>query len=117
MPTWSKITLRTIWIVNFLALLLSASFLADKVYHVLTGRFTRLTDAPYFEFAFWAIALMEASFLGVFLATSISFVRARLSAANLYSFAVILYIPYFVATGMLWRVGRGVGSSIAAASS
>jgi len=117
MPKWAKIVLRTVGVVNSAALLLSASFLVDKVYHVLTGRFTRLIDAPYFEYAFWTMTLIEASFLGVFLATSISFVRARLSAVNLYSFGVLLYIPYFSAIGMLWRVGRGVGASIGAASS
>ncbi len=116
MPGWAKIVLRTVGIVNSVVLLLSTLFLVDHVYHVLTGQITRSADAPYFGYAFAAITLIESAFLSVFLTTSISFVRTRLSAANLYSFAVVLYIPYFAITGMLWRVGRGVGASIGAVS-
>jgi len=117
MPKWAKIALRTVGVINFATLLLGTSLLLDKVYRVLAGHITEPSDAPYFRLAFAVMALVEAAFVGVFLTTAIRFIRAKLSAANLYSLAVLLHIVYSAATGMLWLARRGIGTSIAAASS
>jgi len=116
MPKWAKVVLRTVGIVNSAALLLGTSFLVDSAYRVLTGRVTVPNDAPYFMSAFAVMTLIELAFVIVFLITAIRFVRARLSAAHLYSLAVALHIIYRAATGMLWRMGPGIGASIAAAT-
>lgn len=116
MPKSARVVLRTLGIVNSLALLLGTSFLLDSVYRVLAGHIVEPTGAPYFRFAFAVMALIEMIFVSVLLATAVRFIQARLSAANLYSIAVLLFIVYSVATGVLWRTGSGIGASIAAAS-
>ena len=116
MPTWSKVILRTIGTLNCLALLLGLSFLVDSVFQVLTGRVARINDAPYFRLVFLVMTVIELVFFSVFLSTAIGFIRAKLSSANLYSLAVLLYVIYFIVSSMLWRAGSGVGASIASAS-
>jgi hypothetical protein len=115
-PKWVKIVLRTIGTVNATAVLLGASFLVSSVYRLLTGQMADPTDAPYFRFAFAIMTLINLVFVSVLLVTAIRFIRAKLSAANLYSLTVLLLIVYFVATVILWRIGQGLGTSVAAAT-
>lgn len=117
MPKWAKNAVRSIGIINFFALSVGLSFLADSIYRVLAGRIARPADAPYFRFAFTVMALIELVFLTVLLITATQFVRAKLSGANLYSVTVLSHFIYFAAPSMLlWRVSRDVRASIAAAS-
>lgn len=116
MPTWAKIVLRTVGAVNAAAVSVGAVFLVDSVYRVLTGHITEPRDAPYFRFAFAVMALIELAFLAVLLVTAIRFIQAKLSPANLYSLTVLLLVVYSGATGMLWRIGQGIGMSIASAT-
>ena len=116
MPTWAKIVLRSVGIVNSAALLLGLSFLIESIYEVLTGRVKALSDGPYFHVAFAVMAIIELVFVSIFLVSSIRFVRGKLSPVNLYSLTVLLHVVYFATTGMMWRVGGGIGASIAAAT-
>jgi len=116
MPKLAKIVLRALGIINCVALLLGASFLLDSVHRVLTGHITEPHDASYFRSVFALMTLIEVVFIGILFATAIRFIQAKLSAANLYSLTVLTFIVYSVATGALWRAGRGIGASIAAAS-
>jgi hypothetical protein len=115
-PKWVKVLLRTVGTINVVALVLGTSFLMDRVYGVLTGRIAAPESAPYFRFAFAAMALVELGFVGVLLVTAVRFIQGRLSAVNLYSFSVLLLIVYFLTVGKLWLIGRGIGMSIAAAT-
>jgi len=117
MPKWANIALRAVGAINLATLLLGTAFLLDKVYRVLAGHITEPNDAPYFRLAFAVMAFIEAAFVAVFLTTAVRFIQAKLSAANLYSLAVLLHIVYHAATGMLWLARRGIGASIGAASS
>jgi hypothetical protein len=116
MPTWAKIVLRSVGIVNSAVLLLGLSFMTESIYWVLTGRVKAHSDTPYFHVAFTIMAIVELVFISIFLSASIRFVRGNLSAANRYSFAVLSFVAYFVATGLMWRLGNGIGTSIGAAT-
>jgi len=116
MPTWVKIVLRSVGVVNSAVLLLGLSFMTESIYLVLSGRVKTHSDTPYFYVAFAIMAIVELVFISIFLLASIRFVRGNLSAANLYSFAVLMFVVYFVATGLMWRLGSGIGTSIGAAT-
>lgn len=114
MATWAKIVIRSVGVLNSAVLLLGLSFLAESVYKTAIGQIRPRGAEPYFYVAFATMAAAEIVFVSVFLVASFRFVRGNLSAVNPYSIAVLLYFAYFVTSGMAWRLGGGVGASVAA---
>ena len=116
MATWAKIVIRTVGVLNSAVLLLGLSLLADSVYKIAIGQIKPSSDEPYFYVAFATMAAVEIVFISVFLMASFGFVRGRLSGINPYSMAVLLYVVYVPNIGLMWRLGGGIGASIAAAT-
>jgi len=116
MATWAKIVIRSVGVLNSAVLLLGLSFLADSVYKIAIGQIKASSDEPYFYVAFATMAAIEIVFIGIFLVASYRFARGRLSAVNLYSIAVLLYVVYVPNIGLMWRLGGSIGASIAAAT-
>jgi hypothetical protein len=116
MPKWTKGVLRSIGILNCAALLLGLSFLMDDTFRVLTGRVAKVNDAPYFTAAFAVMGFIQFAFATTFFASSIAFVRAKVSTANLYTTIAVLQLVYLVLVGQLWRDGGRFGRSVAAAT-
>jgi hypothetical protein len=115
-PKWVKIVLRTVGTVNAAAVLLGTSFLVDSIYHLLAGHIREPRDAPYFRLAFAVMALMQLAFASVLFVTAIRFIQAKLSAVNLYSFAVLLLMVYFAAITLLWQSRPEIALSVASAT-
>jgi hypothetical protein len=116
MANWAKVVIRSVGVLNSAVLLLGLSFLGEAVYKIATGQIKALSDEPYFYVAFATMAAAETVFISVFLVASFRFVRGNLSAIKPYSIAVLLYVAYFVASGLMWRLGGGIGASIGAAT-
>jgi hypothetical protein len=112
MPTWAKVILRSVGILNCALLLLGLSFLAESVYRTAVGQIEELGGEPYFYAAFVVMATVEIIFVGVFFVASIRFIRGSMEMINQYSIVFAVY----VATGLMWRIGSGIGASIAAVS-
>jgi hypothetical protein len=79
-------------------------------------KYTDPTAPASFKPVFAAMTLINLGFVGVLLGTALSFVRAKLSATNLYSLLVVLLFGYWITLGRLWRIGGGFGTSVAAAT-
>ena len=116
MATWAKFVLRSVGILNCAVLLLGLSFLIESMYKVAIGQIKALSDGPYFYVAFATLAAAEIAFITVFLVASFRFIGGKLSAIDPYSIAVLVYVAYSVTIGLMWRLGGGVGPSIAAAT-
>jgi hypothetical protein len=114
-PGWVKILLRTVGTVNAVAVLLGMSTL-EPVYRVLTRRHFDCHIIPHCRLVLATVTAVELAFASVLLATAIRFIQARLSAANLYSLAVMMLLAYFVAVDQLARTGGGIALSVAAAT-
>lgn len=115
MPRWGKIAIRSVGAANATLVLLGASFLADSVHFFLTSH-TADPSIPYFRFAFVAITVINVAFLVILLVTAARFIQLRVSFINPYSFAVLVLLVYDYANGVCWRIGRGIGMSIGAAT-
>ncbi|MGA2099776.1 MAG: hypothetical protein ABSG34_01675 [Candidatus Sulfotelmatobacter sp.] len=113
-PKWVKITIRTVGIANLILVVLGTLFLADSFRFFLT--YTADPTTPYFRFAFIAITLINVAFLVILLVTAVRFIQGRTSSINSYSLVVFVLVAYGYANGVLWRTGRGIGMSIAAAT-
>jgi hypothetical protein len=88
----------------------------DDTFRVLTGRVAKPDDAPYFTTAFTVMGFIQFAFAITLFASSIAFVRAKVSMANIYTTVVVLQAVYVVLIGQLWRDGGRIASSIAAAT-
>ena len=114
-PGWVKILLRTVGTVNAVAVLLGMSTL-EPVYRVLTMRHFDCHSIPHCRLVLATVTAVELAFASVLLATAIRLIQARLSAANLYSLAVMMLFAYFVAVDQLVRTGGGIALSVASAT-
>ncbi len=116
MPKWGRVVLRTVGVINAAAVALGGYCMISPFYPVLTGRLTAPDVAPYLRSTYGAMLLINVFFLVVLLVTAIRFIQTRLSSVNLYSLTVLLLVVYCVGLHMLWRAGRGIGLSVAAAT-
>jgi hypothetical protein len=115
MPRWAKIAIRSVGAVNLVLALVGILFLADSIRFFFTSPAAD-SGHPYFRVAFIAMALINGAFLIILAVTAIRFIQGRISSINSYSLAVLLLFAYDYTNGVLWRAGRGIGMSIAAAT-
>lgn len=115
MPKWARIAVRTVGTANLILVALGTLFLVDSVHFFLT-KYAADPGIPYFRLAFVGMTLINLTFLGILLVTAVRFIQSKTSSINLYSLAVLVLVAYGYANGVLWRAGRGIGMSIAAAT-
>ena len=115
MPTWAKLVLRILGVLNAASVLLGTSFVAESIYRFLNGQMDP-SDPPYFPIAFATMTVIQLAFAIVLFVTAIRFVRASLALANLYSLTVAGLFVYFVTVALLWRTRLPVSRSVAAAT-
>jgi hypothetical protein len=113
MPKWARISIRTVGTANLVLVLLGTWFLADSCRFFLT-QYTE--DSSYFRFAFVGMTLINLVFLVILLVTAVRFIQCRTSSINSYCVTVWVLLVYGYTNGALWRVGRGIGLGIAAAT-
>lgn len=114
MPAWIKAVLRTVGTLN-------AGLVAFGVYLLLSSirvLFTvgRHSEFPYFRVAFVVMMVLNAVFLVLFLLAAFQLLRLRKAGVVVHAITSAMLIAYCVLNGMLWLAGRGIGSSIAAAT-
>ena len=100
---------------------LNAGLVAFGVYLLLSSirvLFTvgRHSEFPYFRVAFVVMMVLNAVFLVLFLLAAFQLLRLRKAGVVVHAITSAMLIAYCVLNGMLWLAGRGIGSSIAAAT-
>jgi hypothetical protein len=123
LPKWARIALRIVGAINATLALAglysqigSAYFFFFNYTDPFFFKYTDPTALASFKPVFAEMTVINLAFIGVLLATALSFIRAKVSAVNLYSILVFLLFGYWRAIGRLWRVGGGFGRSVAAAT-
>jgi hypothetical protein len=114
MPVWAKAVLRTVGTLN-------AGLVAFGVYLLLSSvRFLFTvglhSEFPYFRVAFIVMIVLNSIFLMLFLLAAFQLLRLRKAGVVVHAITSAVLIGYCVLNGMLWLAGRGIGSSIAAAT-
>lgn len=115
LPKWARIVLRVMGAINAILATAGLFFQMQSAYFLLFKYADPAAPAS-FKRVFAAMTLINLAFVGMLLGTSLSFVRARVSATNSYSMMVVLLFGYWLAIRRLWRVDGGFGMSVAAAT-
>ncbi len=109
----AKIALRFVGAINALVALTGVYFEFGSMRFCLF-KYSDPFTPPAFKTVFVVIMLINLAFDGILLFTAIRFLQARMSAAKLYSLAVLSLVVYGIVNSLMWRVGGDVGTSIAA---
>jgi hypothetical protein len=111
----ARIVLRTVGTINGVAALLGTYFQVGSSYFFLT-KYADPSAPPSFRPILATMTLINLAFVGVLLVTSVRFIQAKASGASLYSLTVLMVLFYGMGTRELWRVGGGIGISVAGAT-
>jgi hypothetical protein len=113
MRVWQRL-IQAIGLVSFV-LSLWGFYLLLRGFRRELVRPLRMSEAPFFRQAFFAMNAIDAIFLVAMILTAIGLLLLKPSVIKVYTWLWVVLVVYAFAPGMLWTSGS-VGRSVAAAS-